>query len=46
MAKLVPVRARSGKAERAAAFDRLAAFAKTVKAKPFDLRKAIEQGRK
>jgi|GraSoiStandDraft_41_1057321.scaffolds.fasta_scaffold1527996_1 prevent-host-death family protein len=46
VAKLVPVRARSGKAERAAAFDRLAAFAKTVKAKPFDLRKAIEQGRK
>jgi len=45
VAKLVPVRARGGKAERAAAFDELAAFAKTVKAKPFNLRKAIESGR-
>ena len=46
VAKLVPVRARSGKAERAAAFEELAAFARTVKTKPFNLRKAVEQGRK
>ncbi len=46
VAKLVPVRARRGKAERAAAFDAIAAFAKTVKTKPFNLRKAIEQGRR
>ncbi len=46
VAKLVPARARSGKADRAAAFDELAAFARTVKTKPFNLRKAIEHGRK
>jgi prevent-host-death family protein len=46
VAKLVPVRSRSGKGERAAAFDELAAFAKTVKTKPFKLSEAIELGRK
>ncbi len=46
VARLVPVRARSGKAERAVAFDELASFARTVKTQPFNLRKAIEQGRK
>ena len=45
VAKLVPVRAPAA-AGRSKAFDELEAFAKTVKARRFDLRKAIEWGRR
>ena len=45
VAKLVPARSRF-RADRAKAFDDLEAFAKTVKARRFNLRKAIEWGRR
>ena len=45
VAKLVPVRS-PATAERAKAFDELEAFAKTVKVRRFNLRKAIESGRR
>lgn len=46
VARLVPARTKRDVAARAAIFDELEAFAKTVKARPFNLRKAIEWGRK
>lgn len=45
VAKLVPARPRA-RPDRAKAFDDLDAFAKTVKARRFNLRKAIEWGRR
>lgn len=45
VAKLVPVRSPAA-AERARAFDELAAFAKTAKVRRFNLRRAIERGRR
>lgn len=46
VAKLVPVRRKNESSARAAAFDELEAFASTIKTKRFNLRKAIEWGRK
>jgi prevent-host-death family protein len=46
VAKLVPARVKSHAATRAAIFDEIAAFAKTVKVRPFNLRRMIEWGRK
>jgi len=45
VARLVPARPRS-EPDRAKAFDDLDAFAKTIKARRFNLRKAIEWGRR
>ena len=45
VARLVPVRLRS-EPDRAKAFDDLEAFAKTVKVRRFNLREAIEWGRR
>jgi len=45
VAKLVPVRSRAAP-DRAKVFDEIEAFAKTVKARRFSLRKAIESGRR
>ena len=45
VAKLVPARSRA-RAERSRIFDEIEAFAKTVKARRFDLRAAIERGRR
>jgi len=46
VAKIVPVRAKEDAAPRAAVFDEIEAFSRTVKTKPFNLRKLIEWGRK
>ena len=46
VAKLVPARARRAGSERAEVIREILEFGKTVKAKRFNLRKAIEQGRK
>lgn len=46
VAKLVPVRADATEPKRAEVIREILQFSKTVKAKPFDLRKAIESGRK
>lgn len=46
VAKLVPARARRTESERAAVIREILEFSKTVKAKPFNLRKAIEWGRR
>ena len=45
-AKLVPARARKPDSEQAAVIREILEFSKTIKAKPFNLRKAIESGRK
>lgn len=45
VARLVPARS-SGDPEQAAAIREILEFGKTVKAKPFDLREALESGRK
>ena len=46
VAKLVPARASGAEPARAAVIREILEFSKTVKAKPFDIRKAIEAGRK
>ena len=46
IAKLVPARARKPDSEQAAVIREILEFSKTIKAKPFNLRKAIESGRK
>lgn len=46
VAKLVPALARRAGSERARVIQEILDFGKTVRAKPFNLRKAIEQGRR
>ncbi len=46
VAKLVPARAAKRQAEQAQVIREILRFSKTLKVKPFNLRKAIEWGRK
>ena len=46
VAKLVPAGARRSDSERAEVIREILRFGRSVKAKPFNLRKAIQQGRK
>lgn len=46
VAKIVPARARRAESGQAQVIREILEFGKTVRAKPFNLRKAIEQGRR